>query len=355
MGERLEQGVLSGEVIHSKAGYTAARYPNLGQFGENIKTKAGFITGWIPFIAGILATNLLPAYIQEWLPVRRVGLGKSCSKLELATLLLGWHFDAASTAIGMQSEGSIGFEGNLQFARWAQLMVEEGKAKTHSQAILYGDYGIMATFFAFWLVFDLKGIPRSLIAGMDGLKAWAGGAWNTLRPKKYKLTDYFKIASGEGKVSPQCVDLMTYIAFLDNNGGPEVWNDAEGNFDMKGIVKYFTGGSGTFQERLDKFTARKITETLAPTPAPEFHGFYPNDREFDKMVSKIQGYGFPIDGQDIVDVPGLEKKIYELQQSLGGELPDSLDESTRSFIKSLLPAGTDWANPQHSDPDALGQ
>ena len=120
-----------------------------------------------------------------------------------------------------------------------------------------------------------------------------------------------------------------------------------------GIVQYFTGGSGTFQERLDKFKARTVipAPTIAPTPQPEFHGSYPNDREFDKMVRKIQGYGFPINGQDIVDVPGLEKKIYDLQQSLGGELPDTLDASTRSFVTSLMPTGSDWANPQHSAPD----
>ena len=352
MGDNLEQAVLRGEVIHFKGGYVAARYPHLGQFGRNIKTSGEFITGWIPLMAGILATNVLPDYIQEWSPARRVGLGKSCSKLELAILLLGWHFDAASTAIGMQADGSIGFEGNLAFARFAQLMVEEGKAKTHSQAILYGDYGILATIFAFWLVFDLKGVPRSLLAGYDGYKAWAGGAWNSIKPNKYGLTDYFKIAGGEGKLSTQSIDLVAYIDFLDNNGGPEVWNDAQGHFDMKGIAKYFTGGSGTFQERLDKFKARTAipAPTIAPTPQPEFHGSYPNDREFDKMVRKIQGYGFPIDGQDIVDIPGLEKKIYDLQQSLGGELPDTLDASTRSFITSLMPTGSDWANPQHSAP-----
>ena len=137
MGDLLDQAVEAGLIYRDKRMYMSVEYKGIGQAGTNIKKPWAYLPELIPILGPIYLTNLIPDYLQEWSPARRVGLGKKCSKLELAIIMLTWHLDAASTAVGMQADGVMGLEGNLPFARFAELMVDQGSAKTHSQAILY--------------------------------------------------------------------------------------------------------------------------------------------------------------------------------------------------------------------------
>ena len=251
MGDLLDQAVEAGLIHHNKTTYMSVKYRGIGQAGKNIKKPWDYLPELIPLLVPIYATNLIPDYLQEWSPARRVGLGKKCSKLELAIIMLTWHLDAAATAVGMQADGIMGMEGNLTFARFAELMVDLEYAKTHSQAILYLDYPLLAIMFINWYFFDLSPWTKTILLGYGGAKAYAGTRWLKQQPNEYSLTSYFSILGGEGRKTPEKVNLLAFIDWLDVNGGPDVWNK-DGHFDFQGATLAFAG-PGTFQDKLDKY------------------------------------------------------------------------------------------------------
>ena len=253
MGDQLDnQSAPGGSIYHKGKMYMSKKYQGILQVGINISKPYNYLGELLPLLGGIFATNLIPDYLQEWSPARRIGLGKKCSKLELAIIMLTWHLDAASTAVGMQADGVTGMEGNLTYSRFAELMVDQGYAKTHSQALLYLDYPILAIIFTMWYFFDLKPWLKSVLLGYSGLKAYAGSRWLTFQPNKYHLTDYFKILGGEGRKTPTKVNLIAFVDWLDGHGGPDVWNKEDGHFDFKGAAEAFAG-PGTYEDKLHNY------------------------------------------------------------------------------------------------------
>jgi hypothetical protein len=252
MGDQLDEASApNGSIYHEGKMYMSKKYQGVKQLGVNIKKPSNYLIEMVPLLAALFATNLIPDYLQEWSPARRIGLGKKCSKLELAIIMLTWHLDATSTAVGMQADGVTGMEGNLTFARFTELMVDQGYAKTHSQAMLYLDYPILATIFAMWYFFDLKPWLKTVLLGYSGLKAYAGTRWLQIQPNKYHIYDYFKILGGEGRKTPAKVNLIAFVDWLDEHGGPDVWNK-DGHFDFKGAFETFTG-PGTFEDKLHNY------------------------------------------------------------------------------------------------------